>query len=463
EGGEWKSSLIFKDSGDVRKAVVADILPDHPGNELVACSRSGNITLAYGTKDGWTTEVIYSNPAHPLARLCVGDVDPNAPGLEIYAGADSFWIIGVKRSGNNWVSEEIFKDTDKNRGVWVGDVDPNIDGSELYAFGYSTRLVQITGGFGSSWTVKDIFRDVARSHEIRIGDVHPNAGVEIAIVGYSKNVTIVSQLEPAALSAPVVTGDDAMTIGSEEKKTLDLDVQYSSKMYFSMDDIEGLDITLKPSSMLYSGRITVEVQAGVITEDATDNVVLKIKHDGGTLSYPIELTLEKDDKAPEPREVRTMEGDVLQEGDKVLWNETLEISFNEVISESSFFAAKDGGMLKVIWGGSERDVVFTLSEDGKSVMIDLDEQAAAGDITIELSGLKDAAGNEIETFTLTLEVEGGDEGDDDNGMLFIIIIIAVLAVVAILGILIFLYQKKSGGEAEEKEDETFDTKEPKQI
>ncbi|MEA3557942.1 MAG: hypothetical protein U9R75_01685, partial [Candidatus Thermoplasmatota archaeon] len=185
----WNSSLIFHDGYNVRKVVIADILTDRPGLELVTVSKSGNVTIAYGGSDGWTYEVIYENPDEPMARVAVGDVDTSTPGLEIYAGTDTFKVLGFKRNGDEWDMQEIFTDTNKIRGVWVGDVDPNVPGNEIYSYGYSTRLVQITGTFGGGWTAKDIFMDSARAHEIRIGDIHPNDGNEIVLVGYSQNVT----------------------------------------------------------------------------------------------------------------------------------------------------------------------------------------------------------------------------------------------------------------------------------
>ncbi|MFO8052247.1 MAG: hypothetical protein R6V01_11215, partial [Thermoplasmatota archaeon] len=161
EAGEWNSSLIFHDGHNVRKVVIADILPEREGLELVTASKSGNVTIAYGGKDGWTHEVIYENTDEPQARIAVGDVDPNAPGLEIYTGTDTFKIMGFKRNGDQWDMQEIFLDTNKIRGVWVGDVDPNVPGNELYSYGYSTDLVQLTGSFGGGWSSKVIFDDVA--------------------------------------------------------------------------------------------------------------------------------------------------------------------------------------------------------------------------------------------------------------------------------------------------------------
>ena len=191
DNDHWNSSFMFSDSHNIRKAVIADLIDTHEGNEVICISKSGNATLAYGTVGNWTSERIYQGES--LARVAVGDVDPD-PGLEIYLGLDVFdgRVIGLKWTGTEWINQTVFTDTDKNRGVWTGDVDPAVPGNELYTFGYSTRLVQITVSFALGWNSRELFLDTARGHEIRVGDIHPEIpGNEIGIVGYSRNLTVV--------------------------------------------------------------------------------------------------------------------------------------------------------------------------------------------------------------------------------------------------------------------------------
>lgn len=187
----WNSSFMYKDSHNVRKAVIADLTDEHEGNEVVCVSKSGNATVSWIEDGNWTNILVYSGD--PLARVAVGDVDPS-PGLEIYLGRDvpEGGIIGVRWDGSEWINRTIFVDTAKNRGVWAGDVDPSVPGQELYSFGYSRRLVQLTGSFAAGFNSKDLFLDSARGHEIRIGNLRDDIpGLEIGIVGYSNNLTMV--------------------------------------------------------------------------------------------------------------------------------------------------------------------------------------------------------------------------------------------------------------------------------
>ncbi|MGA1848805.1 MAG: hypothetical protein ACMUHB_05635, partial [Thermoplasmatota archaeon] len=347
EKGEWNSSEIFEEEGNVRKVVIADVLPDNPGNEMVAVSKSGNVTVAYGNKDEWTVDVIYSNPDEPFARVAVGDVDPNVPGMEIYGGTDTFKVFGFRRSGNDWTSQEIFLDNNKNRGVWVADVDPDIEGAELYSFGYSTRLVQITGTFSGGWSTKDLFHDMARGHEIRIGDFHPNDGKEIAVVGYASNVTIVSLMEPVSAPIPTVSGDSTLSVDSESSATAKVQVSGDSYMTITADDVTGATVKLVPGKLFIQGTVEIIVTAGVISEDSIQDMKIYVDYGGGKVEHTIQVTLKADETAPSVSEFRNPEGDLIQDGDAVMWNDTIEITMSEPVSRSSFEAAVSGGLLKV--------------------------------------------------------------------------------------------------------------------
>ena len=462
EAGEWNSSLIFHDGHNVRKVVIADILPEREGLELVTVSKSGNLTIAYGGKNGWTYDVIYENPDEPMARVAVGDIDPGAPGLEIYTGTDTSKVLGFKRNGDEWDMQEIFMDTDKIRGVWVGDVDPNVPGNELYSYGYSTRLVQITGTFGSGWTTKDIFMDSARAHDMKIGDVHPDEGSEIAIVGYSQNVTVISLREQTAAVPPSLSGENTATLHSGGSASIEIGVTSNIDVSVSVDEVDGVEISLSSKTMFLSGILNVNLKAGSITENSSITFNIYLHFAGGTLSYPISLDLEADDEAPNVLDMQTEDGDSLSEGDEVSWNDTLKIIFNEPISEASFEAAKDGGLLKVEWGGVVIDVLFYRSADGKTITIDLNEQVLIGDITMTLSGLKDEAGNEIETFSVKLSVTLPEDGEEDGSLVIIGIISAALIIVLVFGAVIFL-MNRGRGEGEEADEEVDMPREPKLI
>ncbi|MGA1820882.1 MAG: hypothetical protein ACMUHU_07740, partial [Thermoplasmatota archaeon] len=388
-------------------------------------------------------------PAEPFARVCVGDVDASVPGLEIFGGTDTFKVIGLKRDGSEWTAQELFVDTDKNRGVWVGDVDPNIPGNELYSFGYSTRLVQISGSFSTGWKVKDIWKDTARGHEIRIADIHPDEGVEIATVGYSYNLTIFSQMDVEGTDVPEATSDEPYTLGPGEEKVIKVNIKTDAKMYFSVNDVEDLEVVLLQDSMYFSGTLTIKVKAAHIAEDKTVTLNLQIDYGSGKLTYPMEITIGKDTVAPTVDVLTDSEGNELSDGGQILWNDTLTIQFSEPISEASFNAAKTAGTLKLEWGGKAREeAVFVLSEDRKSISVDLEPMKLAGTVTISLEGLKDDAGLDIDLTPLEVQVKG-KMSDDGGGIAWIVIIIVLVIIVIGAAVVYFAFiGKKESGEGD---------------
>ncbi|MGA1793107.1 MAG: hypothetical protein ACMUHM_04080, partial [Thermoplasmatota archaeon] len=449
DNDHWNSSFIFQDSNNVRKVYIVDVLPDsiHQGNELVAVSKSGNLTIAYGSKDGWTVDVIYSNPAEPFARLCIGDVDPDVPGLEIFGGTDTSKVLGFKRQGSDWTMQEVFVDTDKNRGVWVGDVDPEIPGNELYSFGYSAKLVQITGSFASGWNTKVIWNDVARGHELRVADFHPDEGLEIACVGYSNNVSVISLMDAVGAMTPTITDDGTDSIASGEVKEIKLNIESFSKMYFSVADVEGLDVELLPNSMFSSGTLVLKVKAEGTSEDKTATINLQIDYGSGKMTYPLDLSIVKDAVAPTVEDLKDGDGNEIGVGDAIGWNETLVIGFSEPISEGSFNSAKNAGTLKLEWGGKDREAEFVLSEDRRSISVDLEPMKLTGTITLYFEGLKDDAGLDIEQTPLEVQVKG--EMSDENGIAWIVIIIVLLIIVIGAAVVYFAFiGKKESGEGE---------------
>ncbi|MEA3558332.1 MAG: Ig-like domain-containing protein, partial [Candidatus Thermoplasmatota archaeon] len=308
---------------------------------------------------------------------------------------------------------------------------------------------------GGGWTAKDIFMDSARAHEIRIGDIHPNDGNEIVLVGYSQNVTIISLREQTAAVPPSLSGESSVTLRSEGEASLEMEVTSDIDVSFSVDVVDGVEIELSSETMFLSGVLYVSLKADVITEDSNTTFNIYLDYAGGSMSYPVSLDLEGDDSAPTVSEIRKRDGTALSGGDEVSWNDTIEISFNEPITEASFEAARSGELLKVEWGGAIMDVLFDITADGKTISMDLNEQVLIGDITVTISGLKDQAGNEMETLSVELSVTAPEEDGKDNGLIIIALISAGLILVLVFGAVIFLMNK--GGE------ETDMPKEPKLI
>ncbi len=189
--GDWSVTLMWHGDGKVRKGVIDDIDPNHPGNELVVVDKSGNCTMITGSGTTWNATSLWTDPGTPgLARVAVGDADPTYAGKEIIVGGDSNNVGIIRRTGNSWDGNVIFTDSDKIRGVAVGDVDPTSTGNEILVFSYSKRVTMLTGS-GDTWKSRVLFTDTGRSHDLTIGECDPDhAGLEIVFVGYSNNITM---------------------------------------------------------------------------------------------------------------------------------------------------------------------------------------------------------------------------------------------------------------------------------
>lgn len=453
----WKNSTMFSESGNVRKAVIADVLPERPGLEVLTVTNKGNCTLAYGNHTNWTASNIYDGDS--LARVCVGNLDPDE-NLEVYLGTGTNKVIGLKRSGSTWTPQTLFTDTDQNRGVWVGDVDPSIPGPELYSFSYSRRLVQITGTFSTGWKTKDIFLDTARSHDIRIGDVRASTpGPEIMLVGYSNNVTVISPRSSGTPSLPTVSGKTAETIDSGAMKAIDLVVSANGPLTVtSSTSSKGITMSQLPATLQYYGKVRITIQANPSNVDSTARIDVKVMAEGVWTWHNITISIKADTLPPTVSKVMNATGAVLQPNATIAAEEVLNFVFSEPVTRASFDAATVEKKLKVVWGGKERDAVFLLSADGRTISIDLNGLAPIGTVTVTMDGLKDDAGNNIQARTLSFKV-AADEDDPpvDDLVLTIVIGIIILIVIIVLFILIYGGSKKKDdaqGDEEMNEEET---------
>ncbi len=188
---DWITTHMWHAEGKVRKGVIDDLDPKHPGNELVVVDKSGNCTMLSVSGTTWNVTTLWTDPGTPgLARITVGDIDANYPGKEIVVGGDSCNVGIIRRTGDTWDGKVIFTDSDKIRGLGVGDVDPTKPGNEILVFGYSMNITMLTGS-GETWKSRVLFTDTGKAHDLAIGEFEPaHAGLEMVFTGYSKNATM---------------------------------------------------------------------------------------------------------------------------------------------------------------------------------------------------------------------------------------------------------------------------------
>ncbi|MGA1848014.1 MAG: hypothetical protein ACMUHB_01615, partial [Thermoplasmatota archaeon] len=106
----------------------------------------------------------------------------------------------------------------------------------------------------------------------------------------------------------------------------------------------------------------------------------------------------------------------------------------------------DSGEIKLEVDGVAQDVDFSLSQDGMEITIIMPEEVERGTATITISGLMDISGNEMETYTLDLEILKEEEDGDPDPTWMIILIIAVVVILLIVLIAVFALGKKEEDE-----------------
>lgn len=141
-GAQWRSAVLLDTGSKLSGVAVGDLLPDAPGNEIVAVGTDHTMRLIWREDDGWRHEVIATTPGE-MIQVHAGDVDPGRPGDEIVAvgvtsgGEDDPGAKGaavyVKRDGDAWKAVQVFEDTALLHGVCIKP-------SGVWVTGYSNRI-----------------------------------------------------------------------------------------------------------------------------------------------------------------------------------------------------------------------------------------------------------------------------------------------------------------------------------
>ncbi len=88
----WRSQVLFTTPAKLSGAAIADLDPTTPGNEIAVVAENGAVFVVSRapsdgsaiTADAWIGREVYRAPGE-VVQVAVGDVDPDAPGLEIVA------------------------------------------------------------------------------------------------------------------------------------------------------------------------------------------------------------------------------------------------------------------------------------------------------------------------------------------------------------------------------------------
>jgi hypothetical protein len=157
--------------------LVADVLPDRPGQEVVATGSDGNPRVLWEGKLGWHHESIFRDRLGQ-SRVATGDSG-------VLIGGDGGKVTLASRHEGRWQADFLGRDTAKIRGVVLADVDLNVAGVEAYACGYSGKVTQFARATDDYWESRIVHVEDRPLHHLLAGEFDSeHDGVELLTCGH---------------------------------------------------------------------------------------------------------------------------------------------------------------------------------------------------------------------------------------------------------------------------------------
>jgi len=162
-GPVWRQEVAFEAGQKLGGCVVAELEPGVPGDELAAVAQDGSVYVVERADGLWTSSRIAELPGE-MIQIAAADLTQEFAGAELFTvgsaqggeesdGPGAFWYHSHAAAG--WQSELVFEDTQLLHAVCVGDIDPDSPGLEVLVAGYS-RNVFLLYHQGQTWVPRQV-------------------------------------------------------------------------------------------------------------------------------------------------------------------------------------------------------------------------------------------------------------------------------------------------------------------
>lgn len=152
--GRWEAVVLVDTSSRLSGVAIGDVLPDRPGNEVVAVGTDHRMHLVWREGEAWHDEVIATTKGE-MIQVAVGDLDRTLPGDEVVAvgvasgneddpGARGAAVL-VRRVDGAWTVSTLLQDSALCHGVCL-------DGAVTWVAGYGRRVYRLVGARGEGAT-----------------------------------------------------------------------------------------------------------------------------------------------------------------------------------------------------------------------------------------------------------------------------------------------------------------------
>ncbi len=185
----WRGELLHQETERVRNTVAFDFVPGLPGKEILYVSRAGRLGLL-GWRGRELEERIIHQAGEGLARVALGAARAGEPPPVYTAGDDGRIVRHVLGPSGAWQSRVIHECPAEARGVAAGRFTGDPGDESVAVFGYSGEVVLLVRKAGEDrFSAATIFTDSDKGHWLTAANLDPrNDTDEILICGYSGRV-----------------------------------------------------------------------------------------------------------------------------------------------------------------------------------------------------------------------------------------------------------------------------------
>ncbi len=273
-----------------RNVYIGDFDSKHLGNELMVICVKGTVFCVKQENKGWEYIEMFKDSNAPMSAV-IAEINASHPGDEVVVAGLSWNATLIWGSGAKWYNKTIWRSPGALEGMVYDDFDGNHDGFELCITGYSNTAVMLFEK-SSEWYNEIIYHDpnplLTELNGAIVGDFSPEfTGMELVLVGFTGNVTLLSYKEPDfKLSSPSVK--KTVTARDSEFTTFQINLEVFSD-YAS--DVE-LDLTGLPANVEFS--FSRKILSGVTNNgngQDTKSAVLTLDVFYSTIPGTYELTV----------------------------------------------------------------------------------------------------------------------------------------------------------------------------
>lgn len=200
---EWDNTEVYRETDLVYRTAYGDLIPSREGMEMVTCSMNGKVVVTYGSGNSWESEMVHrsfhgqTSEAAEVTSIDAGDLLPEYPGDEIVAVDKYYTITLIRHDNGEWISEKIADKSvidDWLYDVDIGELKENGDQLEIVVVSDS-RKAWLFSRTESGWEGEVILVDKGVMDACWIADIMPEHPGNEIVFGGGRGVVVASYFE----------------------------------------------------------------------------------------------------------------------------------------------------------------------------------------------------------------------------------------------------------------------------